>query len=96
MVADPPTFLGRGVTVVGRDTHAGDGPGLHPGALVSGQRLGRGQVEDGRPPTGRCVEPLEHGTQAGDEVSAGLATRRAGGEHHVVAGPGQVHRLALV
>ena len=73
-------------------------PSAFSGAqLVGGERLGRREVERGRPvgaerPRGRQVAVLEHGAQRRDEVAERLARRGPGGHDDRLPGPAPARR----
>jgi hypothetical protein len=81
---------GRGVAVIRRRPHPGQGEGADGAELVAGQGLGGGEVE------GAAVAVAQQGVEHRQLVAEALAGGGAGGDHDVTPGPGQGDRGRLV
>ena len=95
VVARPGALVAAAVAVVGGDPDVEAERG-EPGQLVLGERLGRRQVERGRPALAARTAALERRGQRGELVGQRLAGRGAGGEHDVLPGVRRVGRGRLV
>jgi len=73
VVADPATFVRGGVAVVGRSAKPRDRQGGQARHLVSGQSLGRAEIESGDAPAGRGFRTVENVREHRQEIPETLS-----------------------